>query len=62
MGYADLNSLYHDKAKAFARFLLIQPLNFDNFLASNVNSIQIRNKGKLMSTMNKYSIQLGKGR
>ena len=62
MGYADPNSLYHDKAKAFARFLLIQPLNFDNFLASNVNSIQIRNKGKLMSTMNKYSIQLGKGR
>jgi hypothetical protein len=62
MGYADPKNPFNSKAKAFARFLLIQPLNFDNFLSSNVNSIQIKNKGKLMSTMDKYSIQLGKGR
>lgn len=62
MGYADPKNPFNSKAKAFARFLLIQPLNFDNFLSSNVNSIQIRNKGKLMSTMDKYSIQLGRGR
>lgn len=62
MAYTDSKNSSYDKAKAFARFLLIQPLNFDNFLASNVNSIQIRNKGKLMSTIDKYGIQLGKGR
>ena len=62
MGYADPKNPFNSKAKAFARFLLIQPLNFDNFLSSNVNSIQIRNKGKLMSTIDKYGIQLGKGR
>lgn len=62
MAYTDSKNSSYDKARAFARFLLIQPLNFDNFLASNVNSIQIRNKGKLMSTIDKYGIQLGKGR
>ena len=62
MAYADPKNTLYDKSRAFARFLLIQPLNFDNFLASNVNSIQIRNKGKLTSDINKYGIQLGKGR
>jgi hypothetical protein len=62
MGYADPKNPSYDKAKAFACFLIIQPLNFDNFLASNVNSIQIRNRGKLMSTLDKYNVQLGKGR
>ena len=62
MAYADPKNVSYDKSRAFARFLLIQPLNFDNFLASNVNSIQIRNKGKLTTDINKYGIQLGKGR
>jgi hypothetical protein len=39
MGYADQRNPSYDKARAFARFLLIQPLNFDNFLSSNVNSV-----------------------
>jgi hypothetical protein len=56
MGYADPKNPSYDKAKAFACFLIIQPLNFDNFLASNVNSIQIRNRGKLMSTLDKYNV------
>jgi hypothetical protein len=56
MAYADPKNVSYDKSRAFARFLLIQPLNFDNFLASNVNSIQIRNKGKLITDINKYGI------
>jgi hypothetical protein len=56
MAYADPKNVSYDKSRAFARFLLIQPLNFDNSLASNVNSIQIRNKGKLTTDINKYGI------
>ena len=62
MAYSNPRNPNYDKAQAFARFLLIQPLNFDNFISSNVNSIQIRNKGKLVTEINKYGIQLGKGR
>ena len=62
MAYSNPRNPNYDKAQAFSRFLLIQPLNFDNFISSNINSIQIRNKGKLVTEVNKYGIQLGKGR
>lgn len=62
IAYTQSTSPSNDIAQAYARFLLIHPLNFDNFLKDNYNSITIKNFGKLSSDVNKYSLQLGKGR
>lgn len=62
IAYTQSTNSSNDIAVAFSRFLLIQPLNFDNFIKSYYNSINIRNIGKLSPSINKYSLQLGKGR
>ena len=62
LAYTSTRGNESEIGQAFARFLLIQPLNFDNFLKANYNSISIRNIGKLTTDINKYSLQLGKGR
>lgn len=62
LAYTSTRGNESEIGQAFARFLLIQPLNFDNFLKANYNSISIRNIGKLTTDINKYSLQLGKRR
>lgn len=62
IAYTQSTNSSNDIAVAFSRFLLIQPLNFDNFIKSYYNSINIKNIGKLSPSINKYSLQLGKGR
>ena len=62
LAYTSTRGNESEIGQAFAKFLLIQPLNFDNFLKANYNSISIRNIGKLTTDINKYSLQLGKGR
>lgn len=62
IAYTQKNNSQNDIAKAFSRFLLIQPLNFDNFIKSYYKTYSIRNLGKLSNSINKYGIQIGNGK
>ena len=49
-----------EAANAFAKFLMIHPRNFDNFLRQNFNNIVINNSmGELVNSNQKYSMVLG---